>query len=189
MIIVSLLGTDPYNAIDYTKRLHKGLVNAYGIDDNDLEFFAPESFLIHDGMEQTSFHLNVRIEAPYEYQDREETVLDYLKDAFKDLSVHVRILFTYFDPEHEHVLFDPDYPPFMTERNVVKADTHEEEEEDEEEEVDEKEEPYMGDIIGEFDAYVKAHPDATDREVYEALTGIRKDVNEKHRQAKKEKEN
>ena len=186
MIIVSLLGTDPYNAIDYTRRIHKGLVEIYGIDDNELEFFAPESFIIHDGMEQTSYHLNVRIEAPYEYQDHEQSVLDYLKGAFKDLAIHVRILFSYFDPEHEHILMDPDYPPFMTASNVVKADSHEDEDVPEEEETDEKEEPYMGDIIGEFDTYVKEHPDATDREVYEALTGIRKEVNSKH---KKEKEN
>ncbi len=185
MIIVSLLGTDPYNAIDYTKRIHKGLTEIYGIDSNDLEFFAPASFIIHDGMEQTSYHLNVRIEAPYDLQDREEAAVNYLKDAFKDLAIHVRILFSYFDSEHEHVFFDSDYPAFMTESNVVKADSHHEEAE-EEEDFAEEEEPYMGDIIGEFDAYVREHPDATDREVYEALTGIRKDVNDRHRNKKKD---
>lgn len=184
MIIVSLLGTDPYNAINYTKRIHKGLTEIYGVDDNDLEFFAPESFIIHNGMEQTSYHLNVRIEAPYGLQDREEAVTDYLKDAFKELAIHVRILFAYFDPEHEHVFFDKDYPAFMTESNVVKADSHDEEEQEEEADLEEAEEPYMGDIIGEFDAYVREHPNATDREVYEALTGIRKDVNDRHRKKK-----
>lgn len=183
MIIVSLLGTDPYSAIGHTQRIHKGLCQIYGIDEDELEFFAPESFIIHNGMEQTSYHLNIRVEAPYDCQDREETVVDYLKNAFKDLAIHIRILFSYFDPDHEYVFFDPDYPRFMTQSNVVKADIHDSEE-TADMAFDEKEEPYMGDIIGEFDAYVKAHPDATDREVYEALTGIRKDVNDRHKNKK-----
>ena len=128
MIIVSLLGTDPYSAIGHTQRIHKGLCQIYGIDEDELEFFAPESFIIHNGMEQTSYHLNIRVEAPYDCQDREETVVDYLKNAFKDLAIHIRILFSYFDPDHEYVFFDPDYPRFMTQSNVVKADIHDSEE-------------------------------------------------------------
>lgn len=185
MIIVSLLGTDPYEAISKTKVLHEGLCKVYGIKDEELEFFAPQSFIIHDGMEQTSYHLNVRVEAPYTEQDKEEEAVSFLKDAFKDMAVHLRILFTYFDPEHEHVLLDPDYPPYMSEKNVVKAEQHPEDE-DEWTQEEEYEEPYMGDIIGEFDRYMKEHPDASDKEVYDALTQIRTDVTNKHHEEKKD---
>ena len=40
----------------------------------------------------------------------------------------------------------------------------------------------MGDIIGEFDAYIQKHPDATNDEIYQALTEIREKVTEKHHQ-------
>lgn len=193
MIIVSLLGADRYMAIEKTKALQEEMAKIYGVDKEELEFFAPESFIIHGGMEQTFYHLNIRIEAPYEMQDHEESVLSFLKDSFKDMAVHLRILFTYFDPDHEYVLLDPDYPKYMNDKNVVKVDhDHGHGEEEEEEWTDEEkyEEPYMGDIIGEFDRYIEKHPDATDQEIYQALTDIRKDVTEKHHEARKEgKEN
>lgn len=191
MIIVSLLGTDRYMAIDKSKALQDELARIYGVDKDEVEFFAPESFIIHGGMEQTFFHLNLRIEAPYEMQDKEESVLLFLKDQFKDMTVHLRVLFSYFDPEHEHVLFDAEYPKYMNDKNVVKVDhSHSEESDEEWTEEEEYEEPYMGDIIGEFDRYVQEHPDASDKEVYEALTSIRKEVTKKHHETKKEgKEN
>ena len=185
MIVVSLLGTDSYEVIEKTKKLHKGLKEIYSCSDDELEFFAPTSFLIHDGVEQTFYHLNIRIEAPSKYKDYEKEVVDYLRHSFNDMAVHLRILFTYFDEEQEYIFFDKDYPTYMSESNTVKVGTeeHEEDEEDYEEEYDE---PYMGDILSEFDNYIREHPDATNREVYEALSGIREDIKNKHHETKEE---
>ena len=44
----------------------------------------------------------------------------------------------------------------------------------------------MGDILSEFDNYIREHPDATNREVYEALSGIREDIKNKHHETKEE---
>lgn len=182
MITVSLLGMDHYYAIDVTKKIHSRLLEIYGCKDEDLLFFAPESFLIHDGIEQTSFRLNIEVEAPEMYIDKEEAVKEALFDALKDVAIHFRVLFRYFEPEHEYLKIDDTYPEYMNEHNVVKAETHEEEEdkEDDDNYEEEYEEPYMGDIIGEFDAYIQKHPDATNEEVYQALTSIREKVTENH---------
>lgn len=184
MILVSLLGMDIYQAIDLSKKLHKPLVEAFGCKDDELNFYAPSSFLIHDGVEQTSFHLEVQIQADYDYQDREEQVVQVLEKILDDASVHQHIIFTYFDKEHEYTFIDKDYPIYMTETNTVKAEVHHHDDEELTEE-EQYEEPYYGDIISEFDEYVKAHPDATDREVYEALTGIREKVTKDHHQEEK----
>lgn len=183
MITVSLLGMDYYQAIEVTKRIHSRLVEIYRCKDEDLVFFAPESFLIHDGIEQTSFRLNIRVEAPDMYADREREVKDVLFDALKDVAIHFRVLFTYFEPEHEYLKIDDIYPEYMTDKNVVKAEDehdHDHEEEDDDSYSEEYEEPYMGDIIGEFDTYIQQHPDATNDEIYKALTEIREKVTEKH---------
>ena len=132
MIVVSLLGTDSYEVIEKTKKLHKGLKEIYSCSDDELEFFAPTSFLIHDGVEQTFYHLNIRIEAPSKYKDYEKEVVDYLRHSFNDMAVHLRILFTYFDEEQEYVFFDKDYPTYMSESNTVKVGTEEHEEDEEE---------------------------------------------------------
>ena len=50
---------------------------------------------------------------------------------------------------------------------------------------DEQEHSYAAQILH-FTNYVKEHPDATDKEVYEVLSGIRKKVTEEHHKSKKE---
>lgn len=178
MIIVSLLGMDSYQAIEDSKKLHKSLVALYGCSEDDLIFFAPESFLIHDGTEQTSFLLNVTVEAPLRYKNKEKEVKDEIVTALTSTAIHFRVLFTYFDEAHEYLAFDPTYPKYMTPSNTVKAENGETE--NEKQDPDDAEEPYMGDIIGEFDAYLKKHPGASKEEIYAALTGIRKDVTAAH---------
>jgi len=190
MIIVSIFGMDYYEAISKTKKLHKPLLEAYGIKDEELEFFAPESFIIHNGFEQTSFRLNIRVEAPLQYQDKEKEVKEILLEGLKDVAIHFRILFTYFDPAHEYLSLDDTYPLYMNDSNTVKAETEEEADEKEEEQnrEEEQEEPYMGDIISEFDEYIQAHPNASSEEVYKALTGIREKVTAEHHETKDEEE-
>jgi hypothetical protein len=190
MITVSILGMDYYEAIAKTKLLHKKLVEAYGIEDDELEFFAPESFIIHDGFEQTSFRLNVQVEAPFDDADKEAQVKDILFDALKDTAVHIRVVFRYYEPEHEYLKIDDSYPKYMSESNTVKAEEHDHdhEEMDEQTEKETYDEPYMGDIMSEFDEYVKAHPNASTQEIYQALTGIREEVTEKHHMSKEEED-
>ncbi len=179
MIIVSLLGMDNYEAIETTKKLHKKLVEAYNISEEELEFFAPESFIIHNGIEQTNFRLNIKVEAPREYENKEKEISAIIFDALKDIAVHLRVLFSYFERKNEYLKLDDSYPAYMTDNNTVKVDDHEEKEETQNFE-EEYEEPYMGDIIEEFDNFVKANPDATNKEVYDALVGITKEVTDKH---------
>jgi len=188
MIIVTLLGMDTYQAIDETRKLHPILVKAYSVKDEELEFFAPEGFIIHDGVEQTAFRLNITVEAPKEYQGKEKEIKDLLFFALKDVAVHFRVLFRYFDPKDEYLKLDDTYPTYMTDSNTVKAEKEHNdqiEEENRKNFEEEAEEPYMGDIIGEFDKYIKENPNASDKEVYEALMGIRKDVTDKHHDDKK----
>lgn len=190
MVTVSILGMDYYEAISKTKLLHEKLVKAYNLEDDELEFFAPESFIIHNGFEQTSFRLNIQVEAPFDDEDKEEEVKNIIFDALKDVAVHLRVVFRYFEPEHEYLKIDDTYPKYMSESNTVKADNHDHEHEHEEENDDEEiyDEPYMGDIMSEFDEYIQAHPNASNEEVYKALMGIREDVTAKHHSSDEEDE-
>lgn len=182
MIIVSILGMDYYEAIEKTERLHDKLAQCYGVKKTELEFFAPQSFIIHDGIEQTTFRLNINIEAPEGYEDREREATEIIFEHFRNTAIHMRVRFNYFNPEHEYVKLDEEYPEYMTPSNMIKAEREEKyEEQDAYEKAFEEnyEEPYMGDIISEFDNYIKDHPNASSKEVYEAISGIRENVTKK----------
>ena len=187
MILVSLLGMDIYQAEALSKKMHQPLVNAFSCADDDLNFYSPSSFLIHNGVEQTSYRLEVIIHAPDIFQDKEKAVIEVLEKFLKEISVHQHIVFHYFETEHEVTLNDENYPLYMTESNVVKADNYADNDGAERTEEETYEEPYYGDIISEFDEYVKSHPDATDREVYEVLSGIREKVTKEHHESEKKK--
>lgn len=180
MIIISLLGMDQYYAIDVTKKLHHELINIYGCKDEELLFFAPQSFLIHNGIEQTSFVLEVRIDAPEIYKDKELRVKDYLTSALQDISIHFHFLFNYFRPHHEYLVKNEDYPLYMTEENTVKASVQEEENDEDSNYSEEYDEPYMSDIMEQFDNFLQSHPHASNSEVYHAITNIRDDVSKSH---------
>ncbi len=192
MIIIKLFGMDSYEAIRYTKKLEKKLVDLYQINEDEIEFYAGEGFIIHNGFEQTNFCLNIEIEAPEQYEEIENEVKDTITDILRDenVAVHFHFLFTYFNPVHEYLLNDESYPLYMSESNTIKAEEEEvDTSEDNDEDEEEYDEPYMGDIIGEFDEYVKKHPNASNREIYEALSGIREEVTNRHYEAKAKKQN
>ena len=185
MITVSLLGRDEYEAIRYTHKLHEAIKDIYHCKDEEINFFAPRSFLIHDGREQTSFLLDVKIEAPKGREEKEKEAANAIAALLKDdAAIHIRILFSYYDPKHEYRFTDSDYPLYRNKGNTVQAQEAHDEEEEKEQYEETYEEPYRGDIIGDFDRYLKEHPDATNDEVYQALTGIRKDVINRHHQEK-----
>lgn len=188
MITIKLFGMDSYEAIKYTKKLTIKLAELYDVSENEIEFFATDGFIIHNGFEQTNFRLDVEIEAPEQFEELENEVKDAICDFLRDenVAVHFRFLFTYFNPSHEYVLIDDSYPLYMNDNNTVKAKDDEDEEVDtssDSEDEEEYDEPYMGDIIGAFDEFVQSHPNATNREIYEALAGIREDVTNKHFEA------
>ena len=45
---------------------------------------------------------------------------------------------------------------------------------------EEMDEPYMGNILSRFDEYIKDHPNATNEEIYQVITDIRKEEEDKH---------
>ncbi len=168
MVLVSLRGYDHIELIHITKSLHKGLAEILGCNREDLVFYAPESFIIHEGAEQTSFFLDIGIEGPEKYRGKEDEIVEFLKKALEDVVIHFRVLFTYFDEADERVFFNEEYPRFMNDSNTVKVDEHDHDGEEEEYE-EEEDDVYYGNILGAYDSYMAEHPNATTKEITDFL--------------------
>lgn len=150
MINILISGMDIYFAGELDKLVHKKVASIYRISEDDLLLTANDSFVYHNGVEQTSFQLLIKVEAPQEFKKHQEEIQEYLLEATKQYAVHSTIYFVYYDGENCYKRIDPEYPLFLTENNVVEID----------EDVDEEiEELYEGDI---FEEVAKAHLDEED---------------------------
>lgn len=143
MVIVNFSGLDIFLVGELNKEIHSRIASAYGIDDEDVIFQASDSFLFYKGSEQTSFNLLIKVDAPEDYIDSEETVASILMEASKNYSVHVRILFSYYEDGHYYERINKDYPEYIIDNQEVEVDDSEYDEDNEYSE----EELYTGNVF------------------------------------------
>ena len=143
MVIVNFSGLDIFLVGELNKEIHSRIASAYGIDDEDVIFQASDSFLFYKGSEQTSFNLLIKVDAPEDYIDSEETVASILMEASKNYSVHVRILFSYYEDGHYYERINKDYPEYIIDNQEVEVDESEYDEDNEYSE----EELYTGNVF------------------------------------------
>lgn len=156
MIFIKMTGADQVLSIEISSGLEKALKKA-GIKD-DIAFICPNSFFVHAGQEQTSYHLLVEVLLDKKNTGLEDTIAEVLSKRLSDLSVHSHIIFQLFENEKDYV--NKDYPEYLTADNMVHIDQGEDENEDEEEETD-SQDIYYGNAFEELDRYVKDHPEMT----------------------------
>jgi len=150
MIIISLMGVDQYQAQSFVQDIHEQTAQAFECEPEDVLFYAPDSFLIYKGVDQTSYQLSVVVQAPCKYKVVETQAANFLIKVFSQNHVHVRVLFQYFENENEHEYINPDYPRYMTDTNMAHFEHI-----DDEDEHDTA--PYMGDAFKDYDEKVQAH--------------------------------
>lgn len=146
MIIIKLLGVDQFQAQSFVSDIQDEVAQAFETSPDQILFYAPDSFLIYRGVDQTSFYLDIEVELPENYHPIENQIADVLHKIFSKNHVHVRILFQYYEKEHEHEFIDESYPRFMTEENMA----HFEEEDEAENEGD----IYTGNAFADYDKRV-----------------------------------
>lgn len=129
MVIVNFSGLDIFLVGELNKAIHDKIAAAYGLDEEDVIFQASDSFIFYKGCEQTSFNLLIKVDAPNEYVDCEEVVASILMEESKNYSIHVRILFNYYDANHYYERVNKSYPEYIEDIGDVEVDNSEYDEE------------------------------------------------------------
>jgi len=166
MITISLLGVDQYQAASFVKDVHDQIAQAFECESEDLVFYAPDSFLIYKGVDQTSYQLNIVVSAPCRYKAVENQASQVLIKIFSQNHVHVHVLFQYFEKENEHEYINPDYPRFMTDDNMAHFEHIDSEDEDTK--------PYMGNVFEGYDEKVKKHEEEEKKKELEKSASLKK---------------
>lgn len=141
MILITFEGLDPFVTGRYSREHLKNLANLFEASEDEISFFVPNGTIVHNGIEQTSWNIRVKVECPLRYHALEENVANYLLKTLKDFAIHIEVLFHYFDEAHSHKRVSSEYPLFIGHDEVKEAEEKWEEEQDDE--------VYTGDVFAE----------------------------------------
>jgi hypothetical protein len=122
MITISLLGLDQYVVGHYSKDHTANLANLFETSPDDVNFYAPDAMVFHDGVEQTSWNTIVIVTAPHRCEAVEAKVADYLIQTLSEFTINLEVEFEYFEESHHYQHVNGAYPRFIKEDNLVNVE-------------------------------------------------------------------
>lgn len=144
MITISIIGVDPYLVRQISKAMTAKIAALYEVSKDEINFYAPECLYIHDGVEQNTWNVLVKVNAPLKVRVLEKDAVKVIREFMKDACINLAIEFYYYSSDNRYEFIDNSHPRFMTEDNSYEIV------EDEEEEEESTEKPYLGDIFEDF---------------------------------------
>lgn len=141
MIIIKCFGVDPYVTGAYSKKYIPHVKERFHIED-DFLVIAPDEYIYHDGVEQTSWQGILEVIISPRYKAIEEDLAHALLSYFTEEVVNIRLFFNYIEEERFYKFENKDYPPFIIDKGAK----------EDEEEI----EPYTGDIFEGFEERARA---------------------------------
>ncbi len=119
MILIKILGLDQYVVGHYSKENSANLANLYEVDEDEINFFAPQSIIFHAGVDQTSWNTLVIVRAPAKYGALESKISSYILKTLNFFSINVEVQFEYYEEHHSYTYVNEEYPRFITEDNLM----------------------------------------------------------------------
>ena len=142
MITICILGLDQYVIGHYSKDHTANLANLMEVTTDDVNFFAPDSMIFHNGVEQTSWNAIVIVKAPHRLEAVEAKIADYLIQTLSEFSINLEVEFEYFEEGHHYEHVNASYPRFIMEENLVDLESNSgEEDQNDSDEDDEEPDP------------------------------------------------
>ena len=125
MVTISIYGLDQYTIGHYSKDHTKNLANLFEVDEDNISFYAPDAYVFHNGVEQTSWNAIVKVNAPEHCESNEKAIAKYLIETLKEFSVHLQVEFYYYHSHHHYEHINKEYPRFIKEDNLVNVEEEE----------------------------------------------------------------
>jgi len=151
MITISIIGVDPFMVRQISKAMTSKIAALYEVQIDDVNFYAPECLYIHDGVEQNTWNVLVKVNAPLKVKVLEEKAVKVIREYMIDACVNLAIEFYYYSQDNRYEFIDSTHPRFMTEENTIDFIEDDEVVEEDYDEEETGEEPYLGNIFEDFD--------------------------------------
>ena len=122
MITIQVLGLDQFVVGRYSRENTGNLAQVFECEEKDISFYAPNSMMFHNGVEQTSWNTLVKVLAPRKYAPLENAAAEFLGKTMNLFTINLEVIFEYYDEENRHVFLNKDYPEFIT-MNEIRDDS------------------------------------------------------------------
>ena len=122
MITITILGLDPYLLKQLSRELTKQLVEVYECGEDGIDFFAPEGLLIHNGIDQTSWNIEIRVNAPLKVKALEKQAFEVIKGSLGNFCINAVVIFNYYSIDNRYEIIRDEYPRYMDECNPYYED-------------------------------------------------------------------
>ena len=158
MITITIYGLDQYIVGHLSKDLTPNLAKLCEVNEDDINFVAPDNMVFHMGVEQTSWNVLVKVNAPKKIHVLQDDIANVISVGIGESAINLAIEFYYYSSDDRYERINKDYPRFITESNLVNVENEEDNDDDYQgDDIEgDGEEIYDGDIFEEFN---KTHHD------------------------------
>lgn len=154
MINIFVYGVDQFLVGDLSKEITPLLSKLYEVEEDDINFIAPNNMVFHKGVEQTSWKGLIKVEAPEELERVQKQASELLLHCLDEVCINMEVIFAYYCRHDRFVKYNEKYPKYLTEENTVNIDTEYDENMTE---GDRDDEIFTGDIFAEADKHHHEH--------------------------------
>lgn len=122
MITVTIYGLDQFVVGQLSEDITPSLAKLYEVDEDQINFIAPENMVFHKGVDQTSWNAIIHVNAPMKVSVLQDDVARLILASIGDVAIHKSIEFYYYSQDNRYELINDDYPRFITAENTVDYD-------------------------------------------------------------------
>lgn len=148
MITITIYGLDQFVVGNLSRELTPLIAKLYEVDEDEVNFIAPNAMMFHKGVEQTSWNILILVDAPKKVSVLQDHMAELMLLGIGDVAIHVTVEFKYYSEDDRYTKINPDYPRYISEENLVDVDNEYPEDLEEGENEDQI---YTGDIFAGLD--------------------------------------
>ena len=144
MITITIYGLDQFVVGNLSRELTPLVAKLYEVDEDEVNFIAPQAMVFHKGTEQTSWNILIKVNAPKKVTVLQDQMAELMLHGIGEVAIHVNVEFTYYSQDDRYTKINPSYPRYISDENLVDVDDEYPEDIEEGEGDDEL---YTGDIF------------------------------------------
>lgn len=144
MITITIYGLDQFVVGNLSRELTPLVAKLYEVEEDEVNFIAPDAMMFHKGVEQTSWNILIRVNAPKKVSVLQDQMAQLMLHGIGEVAIHVAVEFYYYSQDDRYTKINSDYPRFISEENLVDVENDYPEDIEEGEEEDQI---YTGDMF------------------------------------------